>query len=196
MDRLRDDFAWLSQNNFPCSLNPAGEPGNVLLLAKPSPSQTQDQKITSKSNSHCGSLSTQGSRPPWYKPSNAPQCVIQPDLHLRERPIAVTLDAKALGDDDVNRSHTFSEPQDEHPSFRSFHSRSGIKLFSSSDEVIPVPEGGKYFRLHRYYYMPDLTRGKVPFKVVTRRQRINAWRKLAGLPQISSYRITKHPRFS
>jgi hypothetical protein len=39
----------------------------------------------------------------------------------------------------------------------------GIKLFSSSNEVIPEPKDGKYFRIHHYYYLPDLTRGKVPF---------------------------------
>ena len=41
--------------------------------------------------------------------------------------------------------------------------RAGIKLFSSSDEVIPEPADGKYFRIHHYYYLPDLTRGKLPF---------------------------------
>lgn len=62
---------------------------------------------------------------------------------------------------------------DSAPKFREVEevepARKPIKLFSSSNEVVPLPEDGKYFKLRKFYYLPDITRGKIVFKVHTRR---------------------------
>jgi hypothetical protein len=74
---------------------------------------------------------------------------------LTNKPTPVVLnDSDTALDDSLQASYHFRHcPTEE----------KGIKLFSSSNEIIPEPLDGKYFKIHRYYKLPDLTRGKVPF---------------------------------
>lgn len=91
---------------------------------------------------------------------------MKPELVLNASPNPVVLTVSKHETEEsfceIDSAPKFREVEEVEPT------RKPIKLFSSSNELVPLPEDGKYFKLRKFYYLPDITRGKILFKVHTR----------------------------